>query len=86
MNLTKIVLNVLKPIGQWNVLVLAKHVMELSGVKAVNIKISNVETSLQHLTLTIEGDNIDYSKIIDTIEKFGATVEHVLEIQVVKST
>ncbi|MCO8244199.1 MULTISPECIES: DUF211 domain-containing protein [unclassified Haladaptatus] len=75
----RIVLDTLKP-HHPTILRMAEEVADTSdGVSGVNVTLIGMDREVENVKLTIEGDEIDYSKVKDAIENLGATVHSIDE-------
>jgi len=82
--ITKLVLDVLKTIKGSSIVDLAEKLTEMPGVRSVNIKVNEIDVETLTLTVVIEGEDIDYTKIKSIIESMGAVIHSVDEVIAVK--
>ena len=75
----RLVLDVLKPLEP-TIIELAQHLSGLSGVEAVNISIYEIDRRVENAKITIEGGNIFYESVEDTIQENGGTVHSIDEV------
>jgi Uncharacterized protein conserved in archaea len=84
MTLTKLVLDVLKQLKEPTIIELAYRLLELDGIKSVDIEIKEIDVETLSLTITIEGSNIDFEKVRGTLEKLNVVVHGINKIYVSK--
>ena len=82
MNIRRLLLDVDKMVGRPSLIELAKAISDVSGVEALNIVVSEIDIETMDLDVTIEGNNLDYDKIVEAIETAGAVVHSLDEIVV----
>jgi len=82
--ITKLVLDVLKTIKGSSIVDLAEKLTEMPGVRSVNIKVNEIDVETLTLTVVIEGEDIDYTKIKSIIESMGAVIHSVDEVIAIK--
>jgi len=75
----RLVLDVLKPLEP-TIIELAQQLSELSGVEAVNISIYEIDRRVENAKITIEGDDILYDNVVETIEENGGTLHSIDEV------
>ena len=78
-NIRRLVLDTLKP-HEPGIIDMSKAISELDGVVAVNISIYEIDRKVENAKITIEGDDISYSAVLDVITDMGATVHSVDEV------
>jgi hypothetical protein len=74
-----LVLDVLKPLDP-TIIELAQQLSGLSGVEAVNISIYEIDRRVENAKITIEGNNILYESVVETIQQNGGTVHSIDEV------
>jgi hypothetical protein len=72
----RIVLDVLKPHSP-SIVELSKKVAVCEGVQGVNCTIEEVDQETESLRVTIEGDGIDYEKVVEAIRASGAVIHSI---------
>jgi hypothetical protein len=75
----RLVLDVLKPLEP-TIIELAQQLSGLSGVEAVNISIYEIDRRVENAKITIEGSNIFYESVVETIQQNGGTVHSIDEV------
>lgn len=75
-NIKRIILDVLKPHNP-SILELAEHLSELEGISGVNISLEEMDEKTHTVKITIEGPNIDYNEVQQTIMNSGAEVHSI---------
>jgi len=72
----RIILDVLVPLNTQSS-DLALKLSTLSGVEGVDVLVQEVERKVEVTKITIEGDNIDFDKVKDTLDKVGASLQSI---------
>ncbi len=72
----RVVLDVLKPHTP-SIIELAQRLGGLPGISGVNISLEEVDKDTDSVKITIEGEDIDYDKVQDTIAECGAAIHSV---------
>lgn len=75
----RLVLDVLKPHDPAMV-ELARRVAGIDGVAGVNLSVVEIDREVENVKLTVEGDEIDYAGVRETIDEFGASIHSVDEL------
>ena len=78
-NIRRLVLDTLKP-HEPGIIEMSKAISELDGIVAVNISIYEIDRKVENAKITIEGDDISYTSVLDIITDMGATVHSVDEV------
>jgi hypothetical protein len=74
-----LVLDVLKP-HHPSIIELSKKLSVLKGVAGVNLSLYEVDQQTENIKITIEGENLDYDEIQQSIDNLGAVIHSVDEI------
>ncbi|OYT50569.1 MAG: hypothetical protein B6U73_03675 [Desulfurococcales archaeon ex4484_204] len=80
MTLKKLVLDVLKPLKGPSIVEMAQALTDMEGVKRVTIVVNEIDVETITLTITIEGPDIDFSDVRDTIERLGGVIHSVDQV------
>ncbi|MGD0327912.1 MAG: DUF211 domain-containing protein [Halobacteriota archaeon] len=75
----RLVLDVLKPHEPTNVEV-ASAIGDIRGVDGVNLSLYEVDQQTENVKITVEGIDVDYDLVLQTIENLGGVVHSVDEI------
>jgi hypothetical protein len=75
----RLVLDTLKPMEP-NIIDMANALSTLSGVSAVNISIAEIDLKVENAKITIEGDDLNYSEVKNTIEDMGGSIHSIDEV------
>jgi hypothetical protein len=59
---------------------IAEAINQVPGVEAANITITSIDMETVGMDIIIEGENLDYKKIISAIESSGAVVHSTDEL------
>jgi len=84
MGLTKLVLDAVKMLKGPTIIEVAYRLLELEGVRSVNVKVKEANAETLTLIITIEGSSIDFEKVRDTLEKLDIIVQGVNEFSACK--
>ncbi len=74
----RIVLDVLKPHDP-SIIELSQRLASLPGVDGVNIAIYEVDRKVENVKITLEGPDLVYDVILETVEDAGGTVHSIDE-------
>ena len=74
----RIVLDVLKPHDP-SIVELSQRLASLSGVDGVNIMIYEVDRKLENAKITVEGADLQFAAILQTVEDSGGVVHSIDE-------
>jgi hypothetical protein len=72
-------LDTLKPYEP-SIVELAGRLSDLEGIAAVNISIYEIDRKVENAKITIEGDDISYSLVLDVINEMGGAVHSIDEV------
>ena len=75
----QLVIDVLKP-HQPTMLSVAQRVAELDGVGGVNAILVEMDEEVRNIKVTIEGEDIDFEAVTETIEDTGGQVHSVDQV------
>ncbi len=75
----RLVLDTLKP-HEPNIIDLADVLSEIAGVSAVNISIYELDRKVENAKITIEGEDISFEKVSETIKDMGGTIHSIDEV------
>jgi uncharacterized protein len=75
----RLVLDVLKPHEPTN-LEVASAIGDLQDVDGVNVSLYEVDQQTENVKITVEGTNVNYNQVLQTIENLGGVVHSVDEI------
>lgn len=78
-NLRRLVLDVLKPLDP-SIVELVQFLADLEGVDGVNISIYEIDRRVENAKITIEGHDLNYQNIVQTIEEHGGSVHSIDEV------
>ena len=77
MNLRRVVLDVDKAVARPSLLEIAEAISAVAGVEALNITVKEIDIETLDLVVIIEGEHMDYPKIVEAIESTGAVVHSI---------
>ncbi len=75
----RLVLDTLKP-HEPSIIEMAGELSELEGTSAVNISIYEMDRKVENAKITIEGESISYSRVLEIIQEMGGAVHSVDEV------
>jgi len=75
----RLVLDTLKP-HEPSIVEMAEELSSLEGVSAVNISIYEIDRKVENAKITIEGEKLSYSRVLEVIEEMGGVVHSIDEV------
>lgn len=75
----RLVLDVLKPVEVPTVS-FARELSDLAGVDAAAARLVETDREVQNVLLVVEGEDVDYERVVDCIESLGGTLHSVDEV------
>lgn len=75
----RLVLDVLKP-HEPTIIEVAQQLSGLTGVRAVNISIYEIDRRVENAKVTIEGDDISFEEVEKAIQENGGAVHSIDEV------
>jgi hypothetical protein len=75
----RLVLDTLKP-HEPSIIEMAAQLSELAGVLAVNISIYEMDRKVENAKITIEGEDLSYSLVLEIVEELGGAVHSIDEV------
>jgi hypothetical protein len=82
MNIQRILLDVDKALARPSLIELAQAIDAVDGVAAINITVTEIDIETLGMDVTVEGEALDYDKLVTAIESAGAVVHSIDEIVV----
>ncbi len=80
MPLKKIVLDVLKPLKGPSLVEIAQTLSSLEGITQVTVTVNEIDVETATLTITIEGDSINYDLVKESIEDLGGIIHSIDQV------
>ena len=80
MALKKLVLDVLKPLKGHSIIELAETLSDVEGVNKVSVIVNEIDVETITLTITIEGSDIEYEDLKETIERLGGVIHSIDQV------
>ncbi|WP_178862478.1 DUF211 domain-containing protein [Thiomicrorhabdus cannonii] len=77
----KLVLDVLKP-HQPNAIDFSVALADLGADYRVNLMVAEMDEKTETTVITIEGNNISYDQVVAIIEKMGASIHSIDEVEI----
>ena len=78
--LRRLVLDILKPIKGPSVVDVGRELGALPGVEGVNITVKEIDVETITLSITIEGNDIDFEKIEKKLEELGCIIHSIDQV------
>ncbi|WP_238374098.1 DUF211 domain-containing protein [Ignicoccus hospitalis] len=79
--MTKVVLDAVKPIKGPSIVDVSKELADAGGVGKVIIRVDEVDVGSITMTITIEGNDIDFDKVVDVLERLGVVIHSIDEAE-----
>ena len=84
MSVRRVILDVDKALNRPTLLELASAIEKVPGVEAVNVSVTEMDMETMGTIITVEGNGIDYTALVNAIEDTGSVIHSVDEIAVGK--
>jgi uncharacterized protein len=75
-HIRRLVLDVLKP-HQPTMLILADKLGDLEGVRGVDITLIEIDSKVENIKVTLEGDDIDFQQVAEVVQDAGASIHSI---------
>lgn len=75
-SIKRIILDVLKPHTP-SILEIADRLGDIDGISGVNISLEEIDANTHSIKITIEGNDINYKKVEETIMDCGASIHSI---------
>ncbi|GAA0203294.1 DUF211 domain-containing protein [Halobaculum roseum] len=75
----RVVVDVLKPHAP-PLVEFTERVSETAGVDSASSRLIELDRDVQNIEVTVEGEDVDYDAVVETVEGVGATVHSVDEV------
>ncbi len=82
MHLHRLVIDAVKPVGEYNIIDLASDISKNVKKGAVSIKVEEVDMRTEGLKIVIEGENIDFRGVQAAMKDRGAVIDSLDEATV----
>ncbi len=79
-NVRRMILDVHKSVIRPTLVELTEVVSKVSGVEGVNIAVTEMDVGTMGLNVIVEGQNIDYETLMNSIAESGAVIQSIDEI------
>ena len=80
MNIRRMVLDVDKAITRPPIVDLVRVIEGISGVQAVNVTVTEIDIETVGMNVTVEGESIDHTALLNAIEHAGAVVNSIDQV------
>ncbi len=80
----RLVLDVMKP-HKPSVLQIGQDISSLAGVDGCNIAMIEIDKSVENIKVTVDGPDIDFAKLEQSLEENGATIHSIDKVSVSKA-
>ncbi|MCE4628326.1 MAG: DUF211 domain-containing protein [Desulfurococcales archaeon] len=78
--LRRLVLDILKPIKGISIIDVGREIAAIKGVDGVNITVKEIDVETVTLSMTIEGEDIDFEKVRERLEEFGCIIHSIDQV------
>jgi len=78
--LRRLVLDVLKPIKGPSIIDVGREVASIKGIEGVNITVKEIDVETITLSITIEGEDIDFSSVERKLEELGCIIHSIDQV------
>ncbi|WP_372909911.1 DUF211 domain-containing protein [Salinigranum sp.] len=78
-SIRRLVLDVLKPVEVPTVS-FAQELSDLDGADAAVVRLVETDREVQNVVLVVEGENVDFERVEESIESLGGTLHSVDEV------
>ena len=78
--LRRIVLDILKPLKGISIIDVGREIASLPGVDGVNVTVREIDVETVTLSMTIEGEDIDFNQVRDKLEELGCIIHSVDQV------
>ena len=78
--LRRIVLDILKPLKGISIIDVGREIASLPGVDGVNVTVREIDVETVTLSMTIEGEDIDFNQVKDKLEELGCIIHSVDQV------
>jgi len=78
--LRRIVLDILKPIKGLSIIDVGREIASLPGIDGVNITVREIDVETVTLSMTIEGQDIDFTAVREKLEELGCIIHSIDQV------
>lgn len=82
MHLHRLVIDAVKPVGEYSIIDLASDIAKYVKNGSVQIKVDEVDIRTEDLRITIEGTKIDFAGVQKAMKERGAVIDSLDEVTV----
>ena len=76
----RVVLDILKPLKGLSIIDVSREIASLEGIDAVNVTVREIDVETVTLSMTIEGENIDFDTVSEKLEELGCIIHSVDQV------
>lgn len=76
----RLVLDILKPLKGPSIIDVAREVASLSGIEGVNLTVKEIDVETITLSMTIEGDRIDFNGVKEKLDMLGCVIHSIDQV------
>ncbi len=76
----RLVLDVLKPLKGPSIVDVAREIAGLPGIEGVNVTVREIDVETVTVSITIEGDDIDFEKVKEKLDLLGCVIHSVDQV------
>jgi Uncharacterized protein conserved in archaea len=76
----RLVLDVLKPVKGPSIIEIGKELASLDGIDGVNITVKEIDVDTMTLSVTVEGESIDFDRLEEKLEFLGCIIHSIDQV------
>ncbi len=76
----RLVLDILKPLKGPSIVDVAREIASIPGIDGVNLTVKEIDVETITLSMTIEGDNIDYGQVKERLDLLGCVIHSIDQV------
>jgi hypothetical protein len=76
----RLVLDVLKPVKGPSIVEISKEIASIDGIEGVNITVKEIDVDTMTLSVTVEGENIDFDRLEEKLEFLGCVIHSIDQV------
>ena len=76
----RLVLDILKPLRGPSIIDVAREIASIKGVEGVNLTVKEIDVETITLSMTIEGDDIDFNAVKEKLDMLGCVIHSIDQV------
>lgn len=76
----RLVLDILKPLRGPSIIDVAREIAGIKGIEGVNLTVKEIDVETITLSMTIEGENIDFNAVKDKLDLLGCVIHSIDQV------